>query len=122
MSNSNETWRDLTVAKADELSEFYQDVLGWEKDPVDMNGYHDYIMKDATGNVMGGICHRQGANADVPGGWITYFTVSDFDEALRKAKEKGATVMGEVRQHGNAQFVYITDPSGACFALYGECS
>ena len=88
MSDSNETWRDLTVDNADDVSAFYQHVLGWEKEPVDMNGYHDYIMKDAAGNVMGGICHRQGANMDVPGGWITYFTVSDFDEALLRAKAK----------------------------------
>ena len=122
MSDSNDTWRDLTVDNADDVSAFYQHVLGWEKESVDMNGYHDYIMKDAAGNVMGGICHRQGTNEDVPGGWITYFTVNDFDEALSRAKQQGATTMGEVRHHGNAKFVYIADPSGACFALYGECS
>lgn len=122
MSTSNESWRDLTVANADDVSAFYQHVLGWEKEAVNMDGYNDYIMKDAAGNVMGGICHRQGANAQVPEGWITYFTVSDFDDALHRAKQRGANTMGKVRQHGNAQFVYVTDPSGACFALYGESS
>ena len=37
-------WFDLTVENADELIGFYQSVLGWTAQPLDMGGYNDYMM------------------------------------------------------------------------------
>lgn len=120
MSDSNNSWRDLTVDDAIATSDFYVAVLGWSKEPLAMDGYDDYIMKDSQGNVMGGICHRKGSNVSVPAGWMTYFTTDDFDASLSKAESLGAKKLTEVRQHGEAKFVYLQDPAGAHFALYGN--
>ncbi|MBU2978904.1 VOC family protein [Alteromonas sp. C1M14] len=120
MSDPNDGWRDLTVDDAIAISDFYQHVLGWTKVDVAMDGYSDFIMKDSKGNVMGGICHRKGANNDVPTGWTPYFTTADFNHALETAIAQGGEAITEVRHHGAARFVYIKDPSRATFALYSE--
>lgn len=36
-------WRDLTVADAQQISDFYAHVVGWQKEPVDMGSYNDFI-------------------------------------------------------------------------------
>ncbi|MEG3768157.1 VOC family protein [Alteromonas sp. 14N.309.X.WAT.G.H12] len=120
MSDSTDSWRDLTVNDAVAVSNFYQQVLGWTKDEVAMDGYNDFIMKDAHGNVMGGICHRKGSNQSVPVGWIPYFTTDDFTRAYEAAIASGGQALTDVRRHGTASFVYIKDPSGASFALYSD--
>lgn len=122
MSDSAGDWRDLTVADAVETSIFYEKVLGWQKEPLDMGGYNDFVMKDADGQVKGGICHRKGPNQDVPAGWIPYFTTGEFDEALSQVTACGGEQLTAVRTHGTARFVYIKDPSGAYFALYSDGS
>ena len=37
-------WIDLTVEDCEGTREFYQQVIGWEKHPVAMDGYDDYAM------------------------------------------------------------------------------
>ncbi len=118
MSNSPADWRDLTVDDAVAVSDFYLAVLGWKKEPLSMGEYDDFIVKDSVGNVMGGICHRKGANKSVPAGWIPYFTTATFDKAVSQVAEQGGKLLTEVREHGAARFVYVSDPAGACFALY----
>jgi len=50
-------WTDLTVSNAEEIRNFYSDVVGWTSDPVDMGGYNDFNMNapatnDAIANPM----------------------------------------------------------------------
>ena len=118
MSDSPSDWRDLTVDDAIAVSDFYVAVLGWQKEPLSMGEYDDFIVKDADGRVMGGICHRKGANEAVPAGWIPYFTTTAFDTAVSQVAELGGKLLTDVREHGSARFVYVSDPGGACFALY----
>ena len=35
-------WQDLTVDNADEIKDFYSQVVGWHSEPVNMGGYSDY--------------------------------------------------------------------------------
>ena len=59
-------------------------ITGWKKEPIDMGGYNDYVMMKADGTPVGGICHKQGVNAQYPSGWINYFTVENLDAALKE--------------------------------------
>ena len=68
-------WMDLTVDDADAVRNFYSAVVGWEPQDVSMGDYSDYCMappKDirADGHPVAGICHRRGANADLPPVWL----------------------------------------------------
>ena len=42
---SDSSWCDITVENADELVSFYEAVMGWKKEPIDMDGYNDYVTK-----------------------------------------------------------------------------
>ena len=37
-------WFDLTVEHAEQVRDFYKEVVGWTVSDVDMGGYHDFCM------------------------------------------------------------------------------
>ncbi|MCB4436387.1 VOC family protein [Alteromonas sp. McT4-15] len=115
---SEASWCDITTEDAESLVAFYELVMGWKKEPVDMGGYNDYVMMRNDGTPVGGICHKKGVNASLPGGWINYFTVESLSEALANAIKMGGEQVGDIRHHGSDSFCIIIDPSGAPFALY----
>ena len=119
---SDSSWCDITAEDADSLVTFYETVMGWKKDPVDMGGYKDYVMLKPDGTPVGGICHKRGVNASLPGGWINYFTVDNLEDSLAAVKARGGKVVGDIRHHGNDSFCVIVDPSGAACALYEKGS
>ena len=47
------SWTDLTVENAEEVRDFYQEVVGWDAHPVDMGQYTDFGMA-APGPMAGG--------------------------------------------------------------------
>ncbi len=82
-------WTDLTVPNAEEVKDFYSNVIGWKPEPVVMGGYNDYSMNSPeTGRTIAGVCHSKGINADLPPQWLIYFTVKDVDESVKKCMEK----------------------------------
>ena len=51
-------WRDLSVNDANQVSDFYASVVGWEKQPVSMGDYDDFNMNLASsGETIAGVCH-----------------------------------------------------------------
>ncbi|MCW8090640.1 VOC family protein [Alteromonas sp. ASW11-130] len=116
--NSISSWCDITVEDATSLKNFYVKVMGWTAEAFNMGDYEDYIMKDAQGNAIGGICHAKGSNKSMPASWIQYFTVADLAESLKHVVANGGEQIGDIRSHGDAQFCVIKDPSGAFSALY----
>ncbi|GEA11423.1 VOC family protein [Alteromonas sp. KUL49] len=117
---SENTWIDITTDNATELANFYQRVMGWTCDAVNMGDYSDFVMLNSEGEPVGGICHRKGPNKDLPSGWIPYFVVSDLDYALIEVSQCGGMQHSEIRYHGKAAFVIIKDVSGSFCALYDK--
>lgn len=115
-------WCDITTDCAEELVHFYEAVMGWQKQAIDMGGYSDYVMMKPDGTPIGGICHKRGVNSELPGGWINYFTVDSVEKSLAALKETGGTQVGDVKHHGSDLFCVALDPSGAPFALYEKGS
>lgn len=113
-------WLDMTVEDADAVSQFYADVMGWRREAVEMGDYVDYVMMKPDGNPAGGICHRRGANAQLPSGWVPYFTVNNLTDALQQVAEQGGETVGDVRKFGTAEYCLIRDPAGCYCALYAE--
>jgi predicted enzyme related to lactoylglutathione lyase len=112
-------WRDLTVANAEEVRDFYSEVVGWSADSVDMGGYSDYSMLTTGGECVAGICHAQGTNADLPPMWLVYIVVEDVESSARKCETNGGKVLRpptEPSQMG--RFCVIEDPAGAVCALF----
>jgi predicted enzyme related to lactoylglutathione lyase len=110
---------DLTVPDADSVRDFYASVIGWEIEPFDLGEYSDYFMKaSSTGEVVSGICHARGENADLPPQWLTYVVVADLDESLRRVQAGGGSQATAIKgEAGSTRYCVIRDPAGAHIAL-----
>ena len=115
-------WYDLTVANAEQVRDFYSEVVGWQPSPVDMGGYSDFNMNTpASGTAVAGICHARGVNADLPPTWMIYIAVEDIDASIDKCKQLGGEVLiGPKGFGGDSRYCVIKDPAGAIAALYQQ--
>lgn len=130
-------WMDLTVVNAKVVSQFYQAVLGWDIEPVNMTendeSYQDFVMTSVNTTVedeqlespdsspsslMTGICHARGDNQDMPAVWLPYFLVKDLDESILKVTNNGGALETKIKKIGSDRFVVIKDPAGAMVAIY----
>lgn len=114
------TWHDLTINDAEGVSDFYKEVVGWEKVPVNIGDYNDYGMNiPGTEETVTGVCHARGANANIPPQWLMYVNVADLDASLEKVLNLGGKVIGEKRSWGEGHYCLIQDPAGAHVMLCG---
>ena len=112
-------WQDLTVGPAEEIRDFYQQVIGWEARNHDMGDYNDFdILSPGSGEVVTGICHARDTNANVPPAWLLYFAVEDVGASAARCVELGGQVLDGPRDMGGGHFCVIRDPAGAICALY----
>jgi predicted enzyme related to lactoylglutathione lyase len=110
-------WHDLTIPNADEVRDFYKAVAGWDHEEVNMGDYSDYSMK-AGEEVVAGVCHAKGPNAEMPPQWMMYITVEDLDKTIAAAEARGGQVVGTVREMGENRMAVIRDPAGATAVFY----
>jgi len=123
MSDASEVgkigWIDISVDDATGLRDFYKKVVGWKSEDVSMGDYSDYSMAmPGSGDVVTGICHARGSNADMKGGWLVYITVADVQASAAACAANGGNVVVEPRGLAGGQFCVIEDPSGATAGLY----
>lgn len=113
-------WVDLTVENAEELRDFYREVVGWTSVGQDMGGYADFSMvPPGGGDAVAGVCHARGANAGLPPQWLVYVTVEDLDRSMARCVELGGEVVAAPRgAGGQGRYCVIRDPAGAVCALY----
>lgn len=112
-------WRDLTVADADRVRDFYQQVVGWESSPVDMGGYSDFNMTPPGSSApAAGICHARGSNSDLPAQWLMYVVVVDVDRCAAECARLGGRVVVGPRPMSGGRVCVIEDPAGAVCAVY----
>lgn len=112
-------WLDIASDEADSLQHFYCEVLGCKAEPVDMGGYNDYMLMDADGKAVAGVCHARGVNSDYPANvWLPYLRVSDLAAAIANAERLGGTLCTAIRRcEGYGEFCVLRDPAGALIAL-----
>ncbi|MDG1732631.1 MAG: VOC family protein [Thalassotalea sp.] len=113
-------WLDLTVSNAEQVKDFYADVIGWQAEGCSMGDYEDFTMMSATtGEAIGGVCHAKGVNADLPPAWMPYFLVADIEQSVSAVLAKGGKLVTEIKSMGgDDKYVIIKDPAGAVCALY----
>lgn len=113
-------WMDLSTENAGAVGEFYSEVIGWNKQGVDMGDYEDFAMSSPEDeSVVTGVCHAKGENEGMPPQWLPYFTVSSLASSLAKATEMGGVVLVAPRiMEGSGTFAVLRDPAGAVFALF----
>jgi uncharacterized protein len=115
-------WLDLTIADASASCDFYQQVIGWAVQHVEMedNGerYADYTMLDEASRPVAGICHARGVNSGLPPVWMLYLPVGDLAESVRRVAKEGGAVIKLVRgEDGTDGYAAVQDPMGVYLAL-----
>lgn len=110
-------WRDLTVSNAEEVRDFYTAVTGWTASDHPMGDYVDYDITRSDGEVIAGICHQRGENADIPPQWLMYVQVEDVAASAKRCAENGGKVVAGPRKMGAHTFCVIQDPAGAVLGL-----
>lgn len=126
MSEENEPkigsigWTDLTVGNAEQIRDFYREVVGWTSSGVDMGGYDDFNLNDPeSGKPVAGVCHARGSNADLPPVWLIYVNVADIERSIARCVELGGQVIaGPKGFGGQGKYCVIRDPAGATLALF----
>ncbi len=110
---------DLTVDDAPTIRDFYASVVGWEVEPLPMEGYDDYVLKSpTTGDPMGGVCHRRGDNSGLPRQWLMYINVADLEASVAKVRALCGKVLHEAGPYDEGSgYAVIEDPAGAVIAL-----
>jgi predicted enzyme related to lactoylglutathione lyase len=114
-------WHDLTVENAEQVKDFYSEIIGWKAAPVDMGGYDDFSMITPSEECFAGICHARGKNADLPPQWLVYITVEDLDRSIVRCEQLGGKVVAGPKNMGDiGRYAVIQDPAGAVCALWQE--
>ncbi len=116
-------WLDLTIKNAEQVQDFYCQVVGWKSEGCDMGGYQDYTMLNpSSGDATAGVCHSSGVNADLPPAWLPYFLVANIDKSVAAVLAQGGELVTEIKSMGADKYVVIKDPAGAVCALYHKNS
>lgn len=116
------SWLDLTVADASATRDFYQQVVGWSVQDVEMEDasgrYADYNMVGDDGNPAAGVRHARGVNAGLPPVWMICLPVGDLAESVRRVREEGGRIVTETRGNdGEHARAVVQDPVGAYLSL-----
>lgn len=112
-------WIDMTTENAGQIRDFYETVIGWNVEPVPVDGHEDFMIKPADdGDPVAGICHKKGPNRDVPAGWMIYIHVDDLGGSLESCRRLGGQKIGEIRDMGSyGKTCVIQDPAGSMCVL-----
>ena len=112
----------LTVPDASAAQDFYQQVVGWVSQPIDVahgsDRYSGYALADKDGNAVAVIRHARGDHAALPDMWLINLPVADLAESLRRVEAEGGKVLRATMGAGDAPaHAVIQDPVGVCMAL-----
>lgn len=112
-------WIDLTVADGTALRDFYQAVVGWRVEGVEMGGYQDFCMSPEEGGPVAGVCHARGGNVGLPAQWLIYITVANLEQSLAAVEARGGAIVRSTKTlGGHGRFAVVRDPAGAVCALF----
>jgi len=110
-------WNENMSRDFDANKTFYQAAFGYEYDDMS-NADLSYATFKTTGNPLGGIGDLGTiAPPETPAHWMTYFAVSDTDEALAAVTKLGGNVMRPAWDTPYGRMAIVSDDQGAVFAL-----
>ena len=115
------SWVELTTTDDTEALKFYGSLFGWANDPQEM-GPGSYYHMQQLGGLPAAAIYKMGDEEkaqNVPAHWKTYFTVTNTDEAVERAKQAGGTVIaGPFDVFTSGRMALLQDPQGAVFAIW----
>lgn len=108
-------WFEHLSHDAKEAQEFYREVLGWTARSFPM-GESAYDMIYAGDKMVGGYWT---SGDEEPAHWMSFVSVEDVDEAVKRALEGGGKVIAAPHEVPKiARRAVIADPQGAVLSLF----
>lgn len=115
------SWFELATTDQAAAKSFYEGLLGWtSKDyPIGPEETYTIFYKDDRDAAAGYTMRADQRQQGVPPYWLVYVTVENVDEAAKKAKSLGATIVAEPFDvMDNGRMAVLLDPAGATLALW----
>jgi predicted enzyme related to lactoylglutathione lyase len=115
-------WNELLTYEAAHVAKFYETVFGYEQELSDPDD-PDHVTLCLDGRPVADI---RGVGQALPRDrgphWMTYFQVSDTDEAVERLVGLGGQILGPVQESARGRVATVSDPEGARFALLQAAS
>ncbi|WP_096086694.1 VOC family protein [Agaribacterium haliotis] len=122
-------WHDLLTESPEKTQHFYEQLLGWQFEPVSLelgNSELPYTLIRNKGRLIGGMIDQRKIRAKVDiSQWFTLMSVTDIKSAVATVKSMGGRTHGNIVELGErGKIVVIEDKQGALSALletrYGD--
>jgi predicted enzyme related to lactoylglutathione lyase len=121
MTTGKIVWREHISPDPSLAIPFYEALLGWKTEPVDMGSPDSpYPMVRIDGKQVTGFDTSDGS--DAPPHWLVYITVPDSVEAAtERALTAGGSVVREPQPlHDFGRYAVLRDPDGAVFCVFAS--
>jgi predicted enzyme related to lactoylglutathione lyase len=104
-------WNELWAKDAGAVRGFYEGVLGWKHELMDMPQGAYHIFKVGEAQAAGGM---NSPDPRVPPMWMPYLEVDDVDAVVARVKRHGGAVHAEAMEiAGIGRFAIVADRQGA---------
>ncbi|MDX6663822.1 MAG: uncharacterized protein QOG68_28 [Solirubrobacteraceae bacterium] len=114
-------WNELHARGFEGVKPFYGAVFGWDPQPFGepADGQPAYFVWNlGDRGIGGGMEMMEGAPAEVPSHWLTWFAVVNRDDTVAKAQELGGSIlMTDMNMPGVGKMAVVQDPQGASFGV-----
>jgi predicted enzyme related to lactoylglutathione lyase len=112
----NVGWHELVTTDTEAAGKFYTELFKWTQETQKMPEGHTYTTFKNGEKFVGGMMKPD--KEDTLGQrWNVYFSVSDLDESIAKAKKLGGTLCYEPITIDVGRFTMIRDPEGIFFSI-----
>ena len=115
------SWFELSTTDEKGALNFYSALFAWVDDPQPIGEKMLYHMQKLKGLEAAAIYQQpeEERNLGVPAHWITYFTVTNTDEAVAKTEQaKGTVLFGPMDVFTAGRMAMLQDRQGATFAVW----
>jgi predicted enzyme related to lactoylglutathione lyase len=110
-------WNEQISREPDRAREFYGAVFGYTFDAMDGEAAYWTVTPPAATESVGGLGTWQGAVADAPPHWMTYFLVENVDDTVATAEGAGGTAVQPATDTPFGRIAVIVDSTWAMFSV-----
>ena len=112
-------WADLSTPDQNSAGDFYAKLFGWKIMKEDEDPAHNYHHIANGEDFIGGIPPASHRDPRTPPHWLIYFSVSDCEGVVTRAKGLGAKVyVPPMNIEDLGRMAVLADPQGAAFAIF----
>ncbi|MEM7233352.1 MAG: VOC family protein [Planctomycetota bacterium] len=107
-------WHTIASPARDATTEFFKSVFGWVSWELEIVGVGHYrVLRNGDRDVAGAV----EVDEDGPASWISYVTVDDVDEAVKRGNELGGqTMIPAVSVPMMGRYAILSAPDGSVIA------